>query len=41
MEEVASGKWDQDGRSVKMLRLIIDCNKHTGGVDKNDAMVGN
>ena len=41
MEEVASGKSDKDGRSVKMLRLISDCNKHMGGVDKNDAMVRN
>ena len=24
-----------------MLRLISDYNKHMGGVDKNDAMVGN
>ena len=24
-----------------MLQLISDYNKHMGGVDKNDAMVGN
>ena len=41
MEEVASEKSDKDGRSVKMLRLISDYNKHMGGVDKNDAMVRN
>ena len=39
--KVASGKSDKDGRSVKMLRLISDYNKHMGGVDKNNAMVGN
>ena len=37
---VLRGKLDKD-RSVKMLRLISDCNKHMGGVDKNDAIVGN
>ena len=41
MEEVASGKSDKDGRPVKMLRLISHYNKHMGGVDENDAMVGN
>ena len=38
---VLRGKSDKDRRSVKMLRLISDCNKHMGGVDKNDAIVGN
>ena len=41
MAEVASGKSDKDGRSVKMLRLISDYSRHMGGVDKNDAMVEN
>ena len=36
-----SGKSNKDARSVKMLQLISDYNKHMGGVDKNDAMVGN
>ena len=41
MEEVAFGKSDESGRSVKILRLIRDYNKHMGGVDKNDVLVGN
>ena len=41
MEEVAFGKSDVSGRSVKILRLIHDYNKHMGGVDKNDVLVGN
>ena len=41
MEEVVSGKSDESGRSVKILRLISDYNKHIGGVDKNDVLVGN
>ena len=41
MEEVAFGKSDESGRSVKILRLISDYNKHMGGVDKNDVLVAN
>ena len=41
MEEVAFGKLDESGRSAKILRLIRDYNKHMGGVDKNDVLVGN
>ena len=39
--QVATGKSDKDIRSVKMLRLVSDYNKHMGGIDKNNATVGN
>ena len=39
--QVASGKSDKNRRSVKMLRLVIDYNKHMGGIDKNNATVEN
>ena len=39
--QVATGKSDKDRRSVKMLRLVSDYNKHMGGIDKNNATVGN
>ena len=39
--QVASGKSDKNRRSVKMLRLVTDYNKHMGGIDKNNATVEN
>ena len=39
--QVVTGKSDKDRKSVKMLRLVSDYNKHMGGIDKNNATVGN
>ena len=39
-KQVSTGKSDRNGNPIQKLDLINDYNKHMGGVDKNDAIVG-
>ena len=41
MKKSISAKRNRDVLPVEKLSLINDYNKNIGGVDKNDAMVGN
>ena len=40
-EAVDTGKKNRKGESIMKPKAIHDCNQKMGGVDKNDAMIGN